>query len=84
MTKITQEDRDTLLLLYKKVQVLKRIMQIKSEHGEAISTPDVENLNEAEKELENYWVILADKYNLEVIPNRKWTIDFYNNEIYII
>lgn len=84
MTKITQEDRDTLLLLYKKVQVLKRIMQIKSERGGTISTPDVENLNEAERELEDYWVILADKYNLEVVPNRKWTIDFYNNEIYII
>jgi len=84
IAKISQEDSDTLLRLYKKIRVLNRIRQIKFEQKEDISVLDKCNLRNAEMEIETYWTILADKYNLKKSTNGKWTIDFYRNEIFII
>lgn len=80
---ISEEDSDTLLQLYKKVLVLKRISQIKSERGIDLSNDDVSEINIAELEIDKYWSVLAEKYKFPAIKDKKWTIDFYSNKIFI-
>lgn len=84
VAEITQADCDTLLLLHKRIRVLERIKQIKLDKGIDLSDYDISEINKAELDIEACWSVLSEKYRFPTVRNKKWTIDFYSNKIYII
>lgn len=84
LLEITDEDAKRLLACHKRVQTLRRVIDIASPSDNISLKSASVNLREAESLLADCWQTIADKYRLKTVPAGRWTIDFHTNIIYLI
>lgn len=84
LTTIDSEETREIINIYKLMNNLKLLSSIIPKSDSILLARNVSDMEECERNFNNWWLKISQKYELNTVPDGKWIIDFKTNIIYLI
>ena len=84
IVRVTEEERNEIRHLFERRNGLNELAKIITADNEALYEKMIADLGETSTKFQNWWSIMADKYQWESLENGHWEINFETCEIYLI
>lgn len=81
---VEQIERDEINAIYTHLSALKEIEYLISTAPKNVSESYYKDLEKTNKEYQDWWVKISDKYNLPVYDGKDWEFDFRTNTIFLL
>ena len=82
--RVTEEEKDEIQTLFERRNGLNELSQILTVENEALYEKLVKDLGETGVKFQDWWRLMAEKYNWESVEGGNWEIDFDTCEIYLV
>ena len=82
--RVTEEEKNDIQTLFERRNGLNELSQILTVENEALYEKLVKDLGETGVKFQDWWRLMAEKYNWESVEGGNWEIDFDTCEIYLV
>ncbi len=82
--RVTEEEKNEIQTLFERRNGLNELSQILTVENEALYEKLVKDLGETGVKFQDWWRLMAEKYNWESVEGGNWEIDFDTCEIYLV
>ena len=82
--RVTEEEKNEIQTLFERRNGLNELAQILTAENEALYEKLVKDLGETGVKFQDWWRLMAEKYNWESVEGGNWEIDFDTCEIYLV
>ena len=82
--KVTPEEKNEILTLFERRNGLNELAKILTADNVELYEKLVKDLGETGTKFQNWWNLMAEKYQWESAENGNWEINFDNCEIYLV
>ena len=81
---VTPEEKNEILTLFERRNGLNELAKILTADNVELYEKLVKDLGETGTKFQNWWNLMAEKYQWESAENGNWEINFDNCEIYLV